>query len=141
MNAHQNGRNHKPLVAIVNNAVESIGLLNDVLASAGFATVEAYMIEFKRGMRDLDAFFREHRPQAVIWDIAIPYVDNWTFLQEQVLARGFLPASCFVVTTTNRTALDMLVGSTNAIELIGRPFDLDAIVQAVNRALASGGAA
>jgi hypothetical protein len=42
-----------------------------------------------------------------------------------------------VLTTTNRTVLELLVGPTNSIELIGRPFDLETIVQGVKRALAS----
>lgn len=140
MDAHRNGRNHKPLVAIINNAIESIELLNQALVDQGFATIEAYVIEFKRGMRDLDTFFHEHRPQAVIWDIAVPYIDNWKFFQTHVLGRQLLPASCFVVTTANRMVLDLLVGPTDAIELIGSPSDLALIVAAVKRAIASGAA-
>ena len=139
MDATQNGRRNRPVVAIINTTVESIELLADLLADEGFATVDAYVIEFKRRMRDLDSFFHDYQPQAVLYDIAIPYEENWTFFQEQVIGRQLLPASCFIVTTTNLTALEQLVGPTRAIELIGRPFDLDTIVQAVKRAVASGG--
>jgi hypothetical protein len=43
-----------------------------------------------------------------------------------------------VLTTTNKRALDALVGRTPAQELVGKPFDLDALVQAVRRALPTG---
>ena len=139
MDAVQHEQRDRPLVAIINTSQESIELLEQVLADEGFATVSAYVVEFKRGQRDLDAFFRDHRPQAVIWDIAIPYVENWEFFQEQALTAQRLPESCFVVTTTNRTVLDMLVGPTPVLEMVGRPFDLEAIIDAVKRAVASGG--
>jgi DNA-binding NtrC family response regulator len=137
MNAMQHAQRDQPCVAIINTSEETIQLLQELMMDEGFATVIAYVPEFKRGVRDIDAFFHEHQPQAVLYDIAIPYIENWTFFKDQVLARNLLPATCFVITTTNRTVLDLLVGPTNAIELIGRPFDLDTIVQAVNRALAS----
>jgi hypothetical protein len=40
-----------------------------------------------------------------------------------------------VLTTVNKAALDLLVGPTPAFELVGRPYDLDHILQAVHRAL------
>ncbi len=67
-----------------------------------------------------------------------PYAANWQFFQTQVLARQFLPSSRFVVTTTDRAALELLIGPNDAIELIGRPFDLDVVVQAVKQALVGG---
>jgi len=41
----------------------------------------------------------------------------------------------FVLTTTNKPALDQLVGETEAIEIIGKPYDLDQVVAAVRSAL------
>jgi CheY-like chemotaxis protein len=138
MDEVQNEQRSRPLVAVINTSQESIELLQEVLADEGFDSVAAYVVEFKRGQRDLHAFFQEHQPQAVIYDIAIPYIQNWEFFQAQVLTRQFLPESCFIVTTTNRTVLDLLVGPTPAHEMVGRPFDLQAIIDAVKRALDSG---
>jgi len=128
----------RPVVAIINTSLESIELLESVLAEQGFAPVSAYVVEFKRGERDLDAFFQEHRPKAVIWDIALPYIQNWQFFCSKALARQFLPEYCFIITTANRTVLDMLVGPTPAYEMVGRPFDLQAIIDAVKHAVNSG---
>jgi len=135
MDAEQNKQNLRPLVAVLDTTQESIELLQGALAEAGFATVTAFTLEFKRGQRDLRAFFAECRPQAVVYDIAIPYIENWQFFQEHVLASGVLPAERFIITTANRTVLDLLVGPTPAIELIGRPYDLAAVVAAVQRVI------
>ena len=41
----------------------------------------------------------------------------------------------FVITTTNKKALDDLIGPSDVVELLCKPYDLEQIVQAVNRAL------
>jgi CheY-like chemotaxis protein len=130
----RNSPDARPCVAIINTSLETIQMLQEVLTEEGFATVAAYVIEFKRGERDLTAFFRQHQPQAVVYDIAIPYIQNWQFFQNQVLGLDLLPARRFVVTTTNRSVLEQLVGPTQAIELIGRPYDLQTLIAAVERA-------
>ena len=71
-----------------------------------------------------------------MYDIALPYVENWQFFQEQVLARRLLPENRFVLTTTNRTVLEVLVGPTSALEMIGRPYDLANILAAIKQAVA-----
>ncbi|PLS79064.1 MAG: hypothetical protein CYG59_15105, partial [Chloroflexi bacterium] len=44
--------------------------------------------------------------------------------------------SCqFIVVTTNKNALDALVGETGSLEIIGKPFDLDALLMAVRASL------
>ena len=137
MSTNQPLQRARPLVAIINTALETIELFQYLLADEGMDTVSAYVTEFKRGERDLASFFAKHQPNAVVYDIALPYVENWQFFQEQVLAPHFLPESCFVVTTTNRSVLEVLVGPTSACELIGRPFDLESILVAVKQAIAS----
>ena len=47
----------------------------------------------------------------------------------------------FVITTTNVGALRAWVGPADAIELIGKPFDLDEMTQALRRVLAGSHAA
>jgi hypothetical protein len=126
----------QPVVAVVNTSVEILELLLGVLADEGYAAVPAFTFEFKRGERDFRAFVAEHRPSAVLWDIAIPYVENWEYFQHEVLGSDALPERCFICSTVNRTALEMLVGPTSTIELVGRPFDLQVIVDAVQRVVA-----
>jgi hypothetical protein len=125
----------QPVVAVINTSVETGDILQEVLADEDFATAVAFAYEFKRGERDLYAFFAEHRPSVVIWDIALPYVENWHYFRDHVLSLGLLPERCFVCTTMNKSILDVLVGPTPTFELIGRPADLEVIVDAVRRAL------
>ena len=125
-----------PLVAIINTTVETINMLREVLEDEGFTVVAAYVVALKRGEQDLATFFAEYQPQAVIFDIAIPYEENWNFLQQQVLPASSLAEHHFVLTTTNKAVLERLVGPTAAIEIVGKPFDLETFVMAVRRALA-----
>jgi DNA-binding NarL/FixJ family response regulator len=70
----------------------------------------------------------------IVYDISPPYDTNWTFLK---LVRSSQPAQAcrFVLTTTNKPVLDKLVGATEAIEIIGKPYDLERVVDAVRTAL------
>ena len=76
-----------------------------------------------------------HKPDAMIWDIAPPYDRNWTFfnLLRTTTALGHCP---LVLTTTNKQRLDELVGrDSGALEIVGKPYDLDLIVESVVRAV------
>jgi CheY-like chemotaxis protein len=125
----------RPVVVVINSAEETAEMLQEVLDDAGFSAVVAYVVDFKRGRQDLQAFVATHQPQAVVWDIALPYIENWGFFRDNALDAGLLPPECFVLTTANKTVLDMLVGPTPTFELVGRPYDLDVIREAVERAV------
>jgi CheY-like chemotaxis protein len=129
-----------PLVAVVNTSEEVARLIQTVLEDEGFRAVVAYVVAFRTGREDLGAFLRRHDPAVVVWDLAIPYAENWQYLQTLITA-GTFAGRGLVLTTTNKRALDELVGGTPAQELVGKPFDLDALVQAVRRALPTGSAA
>ena len=123
-----------PTVAVVDTSEEVADLLCQVVEEEGWRAVHAYTTDLKRGREDLAAFLAEHRPAAVIWDIALPYDENWAFFQsvrDADAGRGCR----FVLTTTNKRALEALVGPTPAHELIGKPYDLDVLVAALRRAL------
>lgn len=122
------------VVAIVNTSEELSAMLAAVFRMEGFRTVVAYIPDLKRGQPSIEAFLAQNRPHVVVWDIAIPYEENWAFFQT-VSQSEIGQRYRFVLTTTNKAALERLVGETPAHELVGKPFDIDEIVAAVRRAV------
>ncbi len=124
-------------VAVINSSEEMAELVELVLQSEGLSTARGYTLDFKRGRQDLSAFLEQHDPRVIIWDIAIPYEENWNFCQQ--VQR--LPAAVerqFVLTTTNVDVLHRLLGpDVAAQEIVGKPFDLEQLISAVRKALKS----
>ncbi len=124
----------RPVVAILNANEDLVEVLRIALEMQGFHTAGGHVTDIKRGRLGLDAFREQHRPDVLVYDVAPPYEDNWNFLQE-LRTSGRLEGLPVVVTTTNKVALDALVGETGAQEIIGKPFDIQALVRSVCAAL------
>lgn len=125
----------KPIIAVFNSSSDTVDLLRTALEANGFQTVTGHIPEVKSGQLDFIAFIQDHAPAVIVYDISPPYEANWTFLR---LVRSTEPVTSrpFIITTTNKPALDELVGDTHAIEIIGKPYDLQQVVDAVRAALA-----
>ncbi len=127
-----------PTLAIVDTSEEIVRLLEALFRMEGFRVVTGYAVDIKRGTLDFEQFVRTHQPDVVIWDIAIPYEENWAFFQE--VAETPAGQQCrFVLTTTNLRSLEELVGEVPVRELVGKPWDLDELVDAVRRVRGTGG--
>lgn len=127
----------KAQVAVLNSSDDIIEMLQRTLEHEGITTVSAHIDDVKRGRLDLVEFLLQHDPAVVLYDIPPPYEENWRFLRlvrDMEAARG----RTFIVMTTNKAQLDRLVGPTGAHEIVGKPFDIDALVEAVKGALGAG---
>ena len=72
-----------------------------------------------------------HQPRAIVWHIAPPYDRNWNFVRLLREMRCLDPC-VLVLTTTHKTHLDRLAGQDpRALEITGKPYDLEVIVNAV----------
>ena len=128
----------KPIIAVFNSSGDTVEMLRTALEADGLHTVSGHIGELKKGELDFIAFVEQHRPAVIVYDISMPYETNWNFLK---LVRSSQPAQqCrFILTTTNKPALDKLVGETEALEIIGKPYDLERVVAAVRDALGPAG--
>ena len=124
----------RPVVAIFNSSDDTVDLLRTALDAEGFLTVVGQISELKRGALDLVSFIERHAPTVIVYDISPPYDQNWAFLR-LVRSADAVRARHFVITTTNKPALERLVGETEAIEIIGKPYDLGQVVSSVRHAL------
>jgi len=125
----------KPTIAVFNSSDDTVELLRTALEAEGFQTVAGNIPDVKKGDLDLIDFVNHHTPAVILYDISPPYDANWRFLR-LVRSSESLKKHQFVLTTTNKPALEQLVGQTEALEIIGKPYDLGRVIEAVRTALA-----
>jgi CheY-like chemotaxis protein len=121
------------VIAIFNSSSEVLELVRDSLQQAGFQSVVAQVDDLKHGRLDMISFVEEHRPDVIVYDVAPPYDTNWTFLRLMRNSK-VMQGRAFVVTTTNKRALEDLIGPNDAVELLCKPYDLEQIVNACSKA-------
>jgi CheY-like chemotaxis protein len=123
-----------PCVAIFNSSDDIIDMLRMLIEQAGFAAVAGHVDDIRSGSLDLKNFVEQHDPLVIVYDVAPPYDRAWQFLQH-LRARPPLAGRQFVITTTHAGHVRELIGRDEKVyEIVGKPFDLDQIVQAVKEA-------
>jgi DNA-binding response OmpR family regulator len=121
-----------PLVACVNSSDDLVQLIAEYFREEGFRAV-AQVSSVRADPTRLVTFLTDLQADACVYSVSPPYDAGW---QEFQRLRAAVPGCAYIVTTTNKRALDALVGPTDSLEIIGKPFDLDQVVAAVRLALA-----
>ncbi len=123
-----------PVAAVLNTSPDIVDMLRIALEQAGFVVVSLLTYQIRDGEVDLETFMRQHHPDVVVYDIAPPYEANWRLFQH-VCQTPSMRSCRIVLTSTNAQRLIDLVGRSQQVyEIVGKPYDLDAIVTAVKEA-------
>jgi hypothetical protein len=125
-------------VAIFNSRAEFLEALREALGRDGLATATALLAEIQDGTLDLVAFLDTHDPQVIVYDLPRPFERHWNFLRLLRQTDG-LRKRTWILTTTDKKALDAAVGVSGVIEIVfGEPYGIGEVVEAVHHALSDG---
>jgi DNA-binding NtrC family response regulator len=124
-----------PVVAILNSNDDTVELLRTVLELEGIVVVSAHVSDLRRGQFDFSGFLSEHDPKVVIYDIPPPYDRSWLFF-EHLKSLPTMKGREFVLTSTNPARVQQVAKPDQPVhEIIGKPYDLQLITDAVKKAL------
>lgn len=127
-----------PAIAVLNSNDDVVELLRMLLEQAGFVVVSAHLDQIRRGEQSLADFLEEHDPELLIYDLVPPYDRSWRFL-EHLREGSNMAGRKFIITSTNAARAREIIGSAEHVyEIVGKPYDIDEIVNAVRRAVGGG---
>lgn len=123
-------------ILVLNSNEDLIEILRTTLERAGWTVMTMHVREAKLRPDHIDEIMRTAQPRLVLLDIAPPYGENWAWYRTVFAPHPALQGRRVVVTTTNLPALREDGGPPDAVELLGKPYDLEQLIAVVRRALA-----
>jgi CheY-like chemotaxis protein len=117
------------VVAVLDSDPDTTELLKTLLEVAGMVVATGSLIDFRLGKDSLLAFLERTKPDVIVYDLGLPYESNYHYLQKMREDPAF-PQCGLVITTTNARVVEKLLG-VHAIEIHGKPYDLDALLNAI----------
>jgi len=124
------------VVALFNASDDTVEMVQQMLNASGLSClVGCHFADLKRGRIDFSRYMAQHDPQVVVFDISPPYEENWAFFQTLRDTKA-MDGRGLVITTTNKKRLDEMLGADSAaFEIVGKPYDLNQIRNAIDAAL------
>jgi DNA-binding NarL/FixJ family response regulator len=123
-----------PVVAIFNSNDDVVEMLRFAIERAGMVVVSGHIDAVRRGEQRLSDFVDEHDPSVILYDLVPPYDRSWRFL-EHIRDTPSMKGRRFVITSTNAERANEIIGrAERVLEIVGKPYDIDAVVKAVEAA-------
>ena len=122
-------------LAVFNASEDTVAFVSLFFEGKGFHVVSQSWPAYDPLRADVaDAFVSKHGADVVIFDVSLPYEENWQHFEafKKLLDRRKVPV---ILTTTNKRALSEMIGTTDAVEIVGKPLDLDQLASAVRNAI------
>jgi DNA-binding response OmpR family regulator len=126
----------RPVIALFNASDDTVAMVQHILDASGFGRlVGCRFSALKRRVNHFADFVATHEPDVLIFDISPPYKENWDFFKTLRESKA-MEGRGLVLTTTNRRQLDKTAGEkSGALEVVGKPHDLNQIKVAIHAAL------
>lgn len=121
------------IVALFNASDDTIDMVQKLLTGSGGdqTLIWCHFADLKKGIVNFDKYMSRHNPEVVIFDLSPPYDENWRFFKTMRDAKT-MQGRGVVLTTTNKDRLDEVLGEdSHALEVVGRPKDLQQIDAAI----------
>lgn len=116
-------------VVVLDSDADSRELLQTALELDGLQPVPGDLLAFQLGDQNLVAFLDRTRPDAIVYDLGLPYHASWEYLQWARQQPAFARAG-LVLTTTNAQMTERLFG----VKAINKPYDLRVLVDLIRDA-------
>ena len=126
-----------PVLAVFNASEDTVAFVRLFFEQQGYRVVTQSWPAYDPLRAEVaDAFVSQHGADVVIFDVSLPYDENWQHFEtfKKMLDGRNVPV---VLTTTNKRALMEMIGTPNALEIVGKPYDLDQLAAAVRNAIQS----
>jgi CheY-like chemotaxis protein len=108
---------------LLNSQPDTITLLSDWFGALGAAVHHLRSLDLCHHLDESKQLLNTIRPDVILFDLSIPYAQNWQCFK-YLSETGLFGSAPVILTTTNRRAVDEIVGPTDAFEVLGTPHDL-----------------